>query len=138
MRLQYAFKNMNGHPKILEHFEERLEQKIGKYTDEISLVELVIDKNKHDFRLSCSISSEHGFSTHTNITAKDVWAGIDQLLHKIGVQASKRKTLLKDHQNHYRQRHNDSRQFFIPEDNAIDAEDIMKYEETASKLRKAS
>lgn len=131
MQFQFSFKHMETSPAVSQYAETKIKDKIMKFSTKPIEAHLTFSVDKHNHQAHCKVIGGDGFNLQVDALSEDMYATIDKMVDKLEVQLKKHKEKLKDHKNHTQkverlQALSGGGSSF--EDDAVDAEEIVKFE----------
>ena len=131
MQFQFSFKHMDTSKALSEYAETKIKEKILKFSTKPIEAHLTFSVDKHNHAAHCKVVGGDGFNVQVDALSEDMYATVDKMVDKLEAQLKKHKEKLKDHKlnNHKSERlqalTGGGSQF---EDDAVDAEEIVKFE----------
>ena len=129
MRFQFSFKHMDTSEALQQYAREKLKVKIEKFVTKPIEVNVTFSVDRHLQHANCVLSGGDGFSVNVDHVCEDMYGSVDRMVDKLGSQLKKKKDKLKHHKNKPTVRNMPDRGSQGEDSYAIDAGDIIKYEE---------
>lgn len=135
MQFQFSFRQMETSKALQEYAQEKIQAQIEKFVTKAIEVQITFSVDKHLQQVFCSFVGGDGFSLNVEHSCEDMYGSIDRVVDKLATQLKRKKDKLKQH------KFKDSIKT-LPigtglaepeEDFALDATDIIKYEEARRK-----
>ena len=133
MEIRCTFKKMNSSDALRQQAEQKIGEKVEKLSTKPISAHVVFSVYKHQHKVHCSLSGGDGFDFEVEASSEDMYASIDMLVDKLEAQLKRRKERLKKHKNSHNVKQLDPISA-IPEEPAMDAEDVIKLEKARSKF----
>lgn len=134
MQFQFAFRHMETSPSLQEYTEAKLRSQIERFASKAIEAHVIFSVDKHQHHVHCSLLGGDGFTLQVDQYSEDMYAAVDKMSEKIEVQLRRKKERLKDHKGLQRIDRNltlNGNQSYEPAE--VDAEDIIKYEQSRRK-----
>lgn len=130
MQFQFSFKHMEVSPALQTYAENKLRPLIEKFVTKAIEVQLTFEVDKIDQHVNCTVIAGDGFTHNVDFTCGDMYGAVDQIANKLSSQLRKKKDKLKHHKfKDSIKRKSIDEGWGAKDDGAIDAGDIIKYEQ---------
>ncbi len=131
MQFQFSFKHMETSVALQNYAEDKIKEKVKKYVTKPIDAQVTFHVEKQSHRAHCSLRGGDGFSVEVDHVCEDMYGSIDQMIDKLDIQLKRQKEKLKNHKNKKTVKH---LSVVNPDaDSAIDAEDLLKYEQASKR-----
>lgn len=97
MRVQVSSIHFSLSEEFRTYAEERLRERVEKYTDKAVDASITVFKEGHEFQADCSVHLASGLSVQAQGRASTLSAGLDQALDRLEKQLRRHKRRIKDH-----------------------------------------
>lgn len=147
MDFQFYFKKMQSSEALKQMAIKKITERLAKYTNPTQKVHITFYEDGPNHSLNCGLSTLSGARFYAEATSDNMYNAIDMVAAKLRAQFERRKTKLQDHHKRF----NPHKESFIypvreataapdgmPADmelEAIDAEDIIKWEASSASTR---
>ncbi len=140
MQFRYSFKQMESSAPLISFIEPKLKEKIDKYVTKPVDIHVTFKVDASSHIVHCSFAGGDNYKFEVEHKTGDMYGAIAQVVTKFENQLKKHKDKLKSHKGH-------ATGFakvmqFEPKDektvvgsDAVDAEDIIRYERAMQKKR---
>jgi putative sigma-54 modulation protein len=132
MQYHFSFKHMNSSTALQNYAEQKLSERIQKFVTKAIAAHVTFSVQRHQQTVHLSLDAGDGFDIEVQHTAEDMYAAVDFLADKLTAQLKKQKEKLKDHKGERVLRNLPIAQYAEAE--AVDADDILKYEAARRKF----
>ena len=134
MNFQFAFKHMESSDALQHYAESKIKEKVLKFVTKPIEAKITFSVMRHEHRAQCSLLAGDGFSLEVEHVCDDMYGSVDLMIDKLTTQLKRQKDKLKDHKFSRRpvREKNQAGEAYYKE--AIDAGDILKYEQARKKL----
>jgi len=138
MRFQFSFKHMETSQALQTYAESKILEKIKMFATKPVDAHITFEVSKRDHKMHCHFNGGDGFATEVESTTDDMYKSVDMLIDKLETKLKRQKEKIKDHKGHFNLRHINEKggRWSETKEDAIDASDILKYEE--ARKRRAS
>ena len=138
MLCRFTFKSNNASKKSTEYAEQKITKLIERFVTKPVEVHLVFSDVARDYVIHCHLKGGDGFSSEIKAQSSNHISCIDIILNKLEKQLKRKKERLKDnHKGGGARKHNLHNKTNFEkknwEEEPIDADDILKYEESREK-----
>ena len=142
MQFQFSFKQMEKSSLISNYAQKKLADKIQKFVMHPIELNITFSKDKYNFITKCSFVGSGGINVDVQHSGTDIYGCIDKLADKLLAQVKKQKS--KNQSLRFRpskiskiDNSNVSvKDLKIYDDEYIDAEDMLKFEQARQKFLK--
>lgn len=139
MNVRCSFKNVSNSQILSEYIEQKISEIILKYIHKEVSIDITFLSNGSENRVHCRLNGGEFFNIGAEGISPSMSEAIEMMLSRLGHQASKRKDLVKDRHRHRAKISNLlNRTSSASEDESIDAEEILKYEQKMGRLKKSA
>ena len=135
MQCRFSFKHMGSSQPLIDYAEDKIRQKIEKYSTKPIEAHVTFMVEGHDHIAHCTVRGGDGFSVQVESSCADMYGSVDLLLDKLAVQLKKQKEKLKNHKFSQTSRIPPGSDFIPGEDKdkdcdsvPVDADDVIKLE----------
>ena len=136
MQCRFSFKHMKTSESLSEYAEQKITEKIQKYSTKPIEAQVTFSVEGHDHKVHCSVKGGDGFNVQVDAACEDMYGSVDLLIDKLDIQLKRQKERLKNHKHSINIRHLEPREHVSKDDCdeiPADADDVIKLE----KLRHA-
>ena len=133
MQFQFSFKHMETSPALQEYAEKKVSEKIQKFVTKPIEAHMTFSVERHNHTAKCHLVGGDGFNVEVEHTCDDMYGSVDQMSTKLGTQLKKHKDKLKDHRGVHLGRDTHFVDGQKKDEDAMDAEDIVKFEQAKKK-----
>jgi ribosomal subunit interface protein len=135
MQYHFSFKHMESSESLERYAESKLNEKISKFVTKPIEAHIFFSVTKHVHQAHLHLKAGDGFTTDVECECGDMYATIDLMADKLESQLKKHKEKLKNHKispkTAIRLVEKSTEE---PEEDAVDAADIIKYETARRKV----
>ncbi len=100
MNIKFTFKHMKTSDALRVYAEEKVMAKVEKFVSKPIDAHVTFSVDNLENKVHLSLHGGDGFDVQADQTSLDMYASIDLLVDKLGVQLKKQKEKLKDHKQH--------------------------------------
>jgi putative sigma-54 modulation protein len=132
MQFRFSFKHMESSAALQSYARDKIKVEVEKFVTKPIEVHVTFSVDKHEQHVLCVLSGGDGFKINVEHACPDMYGSVDHMIDKLVTQLKRKKEKLKDHT------HGKPREPFAENEDdggAIDAADILKYEQALVKRR---
>lgn len=125
---------MDSSSALQTYAQEKIQEKILKFASKPTDAHIIFSVDRHQHKAHLSLKGGDGFNVEVEHTCGDMYGSVDMLVDKLQAQLKKQKDKLKNHKN---PKLNDNLRVIATvaeAESAIDAEDLLKYEQARRKV----
>lgn len=147
MDFLFSFKHMDTSDALQNYAEEKIKEIIGKFISKPTKTHVTFSVDRHNHLAHCAVSGGDGVNLQVEHTCTDMYASVDKMVDKLESQLKRHKEKLKEKKGDpsgYRVRDKKlsvaaggRKKEVDIENEAIDAEDILKFETARRRLNSA-
>jgi len=97
MNFKFTFKHMKTSDPLRAYAEEKIMAKVGKFVSKPIEAHVTFSVDNLENKVHLSLHGGDGFDVQADQISMDMYASVDLLVDKLGVQLKKQKEKLKDH-----------------------------------------
>ncbi len=128
MQFQFSFKHMETSAALQTYAEDKIREKVEKFVTKAIDASVFFTVTRHMHTCHVHLLAGDGFSLDVQHTSADMYATIDEIVHKLESQLKKHKEKLKDHGKGTKLVQALASLPTIEAEPAVDAAEILKYE----------